>query len=222
MATLTSVSDHVLDFSPLEGTGFLHGSLTHQRPHHTFSGHFRCATSLRGSYRRTGASKSPSMGFVVRKSQALASSDDRDGRSADCSLPDLEYCGRPQVKGDVVDCRESRRVYPARRDCFIFGCAASAILSKMFIVLCTQLTSCSAGQERSRDRPPEAKCAVANGDFRTDAQPAIFTSTSGARALGAFLDTNLEAEELLLPFSRRRFRHPITRARTWNRVDARV
>jgi len=32
MATLTSVSDQALDFGPLEGTGFLCRSVTHQRP----------------------------------------------------------------------------------------------------------------------------------------------------------------------------------------------
>jgi len=103
-----------------------------------------------------------------------------------------------------------------RRSCFIFGCACERNL-----VQDVHRLVCSAGQERSRDRPPEAKCASPTA---TSGLILIwlFSPQRAPCALGVFVDTNLEAEKLLLPFSRRRFHHPITRARTWNRVDARV
>ena len=184
----------------------------------TFTGHSDVLESIRRFRISTGlirsvALKSPSIGFVVSKSKALAScyDPDRRRRIARFLIWNIAAALRSKVMWLIA---ENRARSIPRRSRFNFGCTASAILSTMFAVL-LHLTSPVACQERS---PRE--CALANGDFRGDAQPAIFTSTSGSRR--AFRDTNLGTEELLLPFGRRLFHQPITRARTWNLADARV
>jgi hypothetical protein len=109
MTTRTSVSDQALDCRSLERTGFL-ASVTTQRPSQYLLWAFSCPGGhpslpclCEAHQRRSGASKSPSIGLVVSKSQALASSHDCDGSEADCSLL-MEHCGRPEVKSDGVDC----------------------------------------------------------------------------------------------------------------------
>jgi len=69
----------------------------------------------------------------------------------------------------------------------------------------------------------EAKCAVANGDFKGDAQPAIFTSTGGSlRALGAFMSWTPTWKPRSSFFLSIVVFFATPRAQTWNLIDAQI
>jgi hypothetical protein len=100
----------------------------------------------------------------------------------------------------VVDCRQSRRIYPAQALLhFRRHCERNLVQDAHRLAHRTNITEALARKDL---------LDVAKGDLRGDAQPAIFTSTSGSRALGGFLDADLETEEPVLPFGRRLFHHP--------------
>ena len=89
----------------------------------------------------------------------------------------------------------------------MLACTESGTLSRTFTVLCTQQRWCRAGKDFVK-RLPEAKRAIANGNFRGRFATRAASRRSEAHASSAALpDADLKANQFLLAFRRRADQH---------------